>query len=210
MQSNGNIVVLVLGASGSGKSLFIREATNDETVVVGEEGTMESVTQNVKSSVMTTRASLIFIDTPAPANDRLLDAGLINAISDELGQQLKGDGRIGCVVYCLTQAGPLHRQHVVNGLLDVSRLTVKHPKLRDAALIFAAMRREKEELKPISWKTILKERGVELVSGSPCTDIDNLKNLVLEQCDTSKPPLPVNKHCWFNRFWLRNRGRNDM
>lgn len=94
----------------------------------------------------------------------------------------RGNGRIGCVVYCLTQAGPLHRQHVVNGLLDVSRLTVKHPKLRDAALIFAAMRREEKELKPISWKTILKERGVELVSGSPCTDIGNLKNIVLEQC----------------------------
>lgn len=49
---------------------------------------MEPVTQNVKSSKVKTRPSLVFIDTPAPANDRL-EAGLFKAISDELGQQLK-------------------------------------------------------------------------------------------------------------------------
>ncbi|KDQ22931.1 hypothetical protein PLEOSDRAFT_163821 [Pleurotus ostreatus PC15] len=177
-------------------SKLVRAATGDTTVAVGEEGTTEPVTQKVKASKATTRPAVVFIDTPAPADGRL-EAGLLKEISDEVGRQLRGDGRIGCVVYCLGQTRPLRRQDVENGLSDVSRLTAKHPKLHGAALVFAALQQqdeeeeeeEEEELESgvISVGNIVKERGlkVRLVSGTPCTRLGALKSLVSEQCDDS-------------------------
>ncbi|KAF7416408.1 hypothetical protein PC9H_002674 [Pleurotus ostreatus] len=153
---------------------LVRAATGDTTVAVGAEGTTEPVTRTVKASKMTTRPGVVFVDTPAPADGRL-DAGLLKEISSELGRQLRGDGRIGCVVYCLGQTRPLRRQDVENGLSDVSRLTAKHPKLDGAAL------------ETISVGSIVKERGlkVRLVSETPCTRLGALKSLVLEKCDES-------------------------
>lgn len=62
---------------------------------------------------------------------------------------------------------------------------MKHPKLQGAALIFAALQQDDEQSATISVGPIVKKRGlkVNLVSGTPCTQVGSLKNLVLKQCD---------------------------